>query len=45
MFGTDYPWITPGKWLSGFEKLTVKDEVRQKVLKDNAIRILHLPLK
>jgi predicted TIM-barrel fold metal-dependent hydrolase len=37
MFGTDYPWITPGKWLSGFEKLTVKDEVRQKVLKDNAI--------
>lgn len=45
MFGTDYPWITPEKWLTGFEKLPLSDEVRQKVLKDNAIRILHLPVQ
>ena len=42
MFGTDYPWITPKKWLSGFEKLPVEDGVKKKVLKDNAIRIMHL---
>ena len=45
MFGTDYPWITPDKWLAGFEKVQVNEDVRQKILKDNAIRILNLPVK
>jgi len=40
MFGTDYPWITPQKWLSAFNKLAIKEEVRSKILKENAIRIL-----
>jgi len=42
MFGTDYPWITPEKWLSAFEKLAIKDEVRPKILKENAKRIFGL---
>ncbi len=40
MFGTDYPWITPEKWLSAFDKLPIRDEVRPKILKENAMRIL-----
>jgi predicted TIM-barrel fold metal-dependent hydrolase len=42
MFGTDYPWITPEKWLSAFEKLPIKDEVRSKILKENAMSIFDI---
>ncbi len=42
MFGTDYPWITPEKWLSGFDKLPLEENVRQKILKENAMRIFHI---
>lgn len=44
MFGTDYPWITPEKWLSGFSKLPIEEKVRQKVLKDNAMRIFNISI-
>jgi uncharacterized protein len=42
LFGTDYPLITPERWLSEFEKLPIKDEVRPLVLKGNAARLLRL---
>ena len=42
MFGTDYPWITPSKWLKGFSSVAIRDEVRPKILKENAKRILKL---
>jgi hypothetical protein len=42
LFGSDYPLITPDRWISDFEKLLIKDEVRPLVLKDNAIRLLKL---
>ncbi len=42
LFGSDYPLITPDRWLSDFEKLPIKDEVRPLVLKGNAIRLLKL---
>jgi uncharacterized protein len=42
LFGSDFPLITPDRWLSDFEKLPIKDEVRPKVLKDNAVRLLGL---
>lgn len=42
MFGTDYPWITPERWLSGFDKLPIEDKVKQKVLRDNALRIFSI---
>lgn len=42
LFGSDYPLITPDRWLADFEKLEIKDHVRPKILKDNAIRALGL---
>jgi predicted TIM-barrel fold metal-dependent hydrolase len=42
LFGSDFPLITPDRWLSDFEKLPIKDEVRPLVLKENAIRLLGL---
>jgi predicted TIM-barrel fold metal-dependent hydrolase len=45
LFGSDFPLITPDRWLSDFEKLPIRDEVRPMVLKDNAIRLLGLTSK
>ncbi|MGA9750099.1 MAG: amidohydrolase family protein [Nocardioides sp.] len=42
MFGSDFPVITPERWLSDFEQLDIKQEVRPKVLKENAVRVLGL---
>jgi predicted TIM-barrel fold metal-dependent hydrolase len=42
LFGSDYPLITPDRWLADFEKLPIRDEVRPLVLKENAIRLLGL---
>ena len=42
LFGSDYPLITPDRWLADFEKLPIRDEVRPKVLKENAARLLGL---
>ncbi|MEX5261548.1 amidohydrolase family protein [Kocuria sp. CPCC 205263] len=42
LFGTDYPLITPQKWLGAFEQQSFTDEVRPKILKDNAVRLLGL---
>ena len=42
LFGTDYPLITPAKWLGAFAELPLKDEVRPLILKDNAVRVLGL---
>jgi predicted TIM-barrel fold metal-dependent hydrolase len=42
LFGSDYPALTPDRWLSDFEKLPIKPEVRPGILKDNALRLLKL---
>ncbi|MFF0390862.1 amidohydrolase family protein [Kitasatospora sp. NPDC004615] len=42
LFGSDYPVLTPDRWLADFAKLPIKDEVRPKILKDNAARLLGL---
>jgi predicted TIM-barrel fold metal-dependent hydrolase len=42
LFGSDFPLITPDRWLADFEKLPIKDEVRPLVLKENAARLLGL---
>jgi predicted TIM-barrel fold metal-dependent hydrolase len=42
LFGSDYPLITPDRWLSDFEKLEIRDEVRPLVLKENAARLFKL---
>jgi uncharacterized protein len=42
LFGSDYPLLTPDRWLADFATLTLKDEVRPLVLKENAARLLGL---
>ncbi len=42
LFGTDYPLLTPERWLSDFELLDIKPEVRPKILKHSAVRLLGL---
>ena len=42
LFGSDYPMITPDRWLRDFERADFKDEVRPLILKENAIRLLQL---
>ena len=44
LFGSDYPLITPQRWLRDFEKAPFKDEVRPKILFENANRLLGLNL-
>jgi predicted TIM-barrel fold metal-dependent hydrolase len=39
LFGSDFPLITPDRWLADFEKIGIKDEVRPLILKENAIRL------
>jgi len=40
LFGSDWPAITPDRWLADFEKAPFKDEVRPLILKENALRLL-----
>ena len=43
LFGSDYPFITPSRWLSDFETLGgFTAEVTRKILHDNAARLLEL---
>jgi len=42
LFGSDYPALTPDRWLADFAKLPIKPEVRPGILKDNALRLLKL---
>jgi uncharacterized protein len=42
LFGSDFPMITPDRWLRDFEQLDIDDEVRPLVLKENALRLLGL---
>ncbi|QCU78890.1 amidohydrolase [Citricoccus sp. SGAir0253] len=43
LFGTDYPVITPERWLEEFARLPIRDSVRPLVLRENAARLLRLP--
>jgi len=42
LFGSDYPLITPDRWMADFEKIAIRDEVRPLILKENAVRLLNL---
>ena len=42
LFGSDFPAITPDRWLADFAALDVKQQVRPLILKDNAARVLRL---
>jgi hypothetical protein len=40
LFGSDYPMLTPERWMADFEKIPIRDEVRPLILKENALRLL-----
>jgi len=42
LFGSDFPLITPDRWLADFAEAPFKDEVRPLILKENAARLLRL---
>jgi predicted TIM-barrel fold metal-dependent hydrolase len=42
LFGSDYPVISPEKWIEEFGKLPIKPEVRPLIMKENAARLLRL---
>jgi hypothetical protein len=42
LFGSDYPMLTPDRWMSDFASIPIKDEVRPLILKDNAARLFGL---
>jgi len=42
LFGSDFPVITPDRWLADFAELDIKPNVRPLILKDNAVRLLGL---
>jgi uncharacterized protein len=39
LFGSDYPMLTPERWLADFDKIAIKDEVRPLILKQNAMKL------
>jgi len=40
LFGSDFPFITPERWLADFEKTSIREDVRPLILKENARRLL-----
>ena len=42
LFGSDYPLLTPDRWLADFEKIAIRDEVRPLILKENAVKLFGL---
>lgn len=42
IFGSDYPAITPERWLRDFETAGFTDDVRPKILRENAARLLDI---
>jgi predicted TIM-barrel fold metal-dependent hydrolase len=42
LFGSDFPLLTPDRWLRDFAQLDISQAIRTKILKDNAVRVLGL---
>jgi uncharacterized protein len=42
LFGSDFPLLTPDRWLADFAALEVKDDARPLILKENGVRLLGL---
>ena len=42
LFGSDYPLITPDRWIADLEKTVIREEVRPLILKENARKLLGL---
>jgi predicted TIM-barrel fold metal-dependent hydrolase len=42
LFGTDYPMLSPQRWIKDFDLLPISHEVRDMVLRENAKKLLRL---
>lgn len=42
LFGSDFPLLSPDRWLAEFDQLGLREVVRKKVLYENACRLLDL---
>ena len=42
LFGSDYPLITPDRWMKDFREAGFKPEVQPLILRENAVRLLKL---
>ncbi len=42
LFGSDFPMITPDRWIRDAEQVAFKPEVLPGIMKDNAVRLLRL---
>ena len=42
LFGSDWPAITPDRWMADFAAISIKDEVRPLILKENARKLLKI---
>jgi predicted TIM-barrel fold metal-dependent hydrolase len=42
LFGSDFPFITPDRWLADLEKTAIREDVRPLILKENARLLLGL---
>jgi len=42
LFGSDFPLISPDRWLNDFKDAGFKPEVHELILKQNAIKALKL---
>jgi len=42
LFGSDFPLITPDRWIADFAAIGIRDDVRPLILKENAARLFGL---
>lgn len=42
LFGSDFPLLTPEKWLEDFKETDIREDLHPKILKDNAVKLLGL---
>jgi predicted TIM-barrel fold metal-dependent hydrolase len=42
LFGSDFPVVSPDRWLADFAQINIKPEVRPLILKENAVKLLKL---
>ncbi len=42
LFGSDYPLLTPDRWMADLENIAIKDEVKPLIFKENAMRLFGL---
>jgi uncharacterized protein len=42
LFGTDFPVLTPERWMADLDKTPIRDSVKPGIYKGNAARLLRL---